>query len=404
MRKVFFCLAMIGLLTAIAFGETENPKIIKAKLGPPVDISQAAQERYKQWLNLREKIYNKQEIQHEDLTPEQRKLLGEFDESQGFWATETEACSWYCGGGPKKQEASSFLSPQNGNTYFASNAHDFDLRTAWVEGAKGYGIGEYIEYYFEALSPRITEIRIYNGYFKSEQAWEDNSRVKRFKLYVNNRPYAILELYDTRAAQFFPVEPLQSKIKGKDLVLKFEISDVFKGKKWEDVAISEINFNGLDVHCFTKGTMITMADGTERAIEHLKIGDKVMSYNIKSQCIENAIVKELAKAIHHNLTKLDFGEISVISTDDHPYFVKEKGWCSVNPKKTRIYMNMEHVKPLRVGDKVYFLDSKNKLTSTVLKNISHLNQNEETFTITKLDKNTGFFANRLFVGTEELNP
>lgn len=402
MRKIILGLVLIISVTSSTFVKAENLKVIKAEQGRVIDISEAAQARYKQWGELRDRIYVKNEIKFEDLTPEQAKLLNEFGEDMGFWDTVTEACSWYCGGGPKQLEASSFLPPQNGNTYFPSNAHDFNLRTAWVEGVKGYGIGEYIEYYFEALSPRITEIKVYNGYFKSEKAWEDNSRVKKFKLYINNNPYAILELQNTRAVQIFKVEPLQSKIKNKDLVLKFEILEVFKGKKWDDVAISEINFNGLDVHCFVKGTKISMGDGSVKLIENLQIGDQVLTYNFKDQKIEVSTVVELAKEIHQNLVKLDFGEITVVSTDDHPYYSIEKGWSSLNPQKTKIYKNIDRVTLLCTGDRVSFLETNNQLSFKVLIDVTYLDQKEETFTIVKLDKNNNFFANGLLVGIEEL--
>lgn len=402
MRKIILCLVLIISVTSSTFVKAENLRVIKAELGRVIDISEAAQERYKQWGKLFNQVYVKGEIAMENLTPEQKKLLNEFGEDMDFWATETAACSWYCGGGPKKLDASSVLSSQSGNFYLASKAHDFDLRTAWIEGVKGYGIGEYIEYYFEALSPRITEIRVYNGYFKSEKAWEDNSRVKKFKLYINNKPYAILELQNTRAVQKFKVEPLQSKVKNKDLVLKFEIFEVFEGKKWDDVAVSEINFDGLDVHCFIKGTKISMGDGTVKPIDSLQIGDQILTYNIKNQKIEVSTVKELANVIHRNLVKLDFGEITIVSTDDHPYYSKENGWASLNPQKTQIYKNMDKINLLRTGDRVYFLDTNNKLSSKVLKDINYLNQVEETYTIVKLDKNNNFFANGLLVGIEEL--
>jgi hypothetical protein len=401
-RKIILCLVLIISVTSSTFVKAENLRVIKAELGRVIDISEAAQERYKQWGKLFNQVYVKGEIAMENLTPEQKKLLNEFGEDMDFWATETAACSWYCGGGPKKLDASSVLSSQSGNFYLASKAHDFDLRTAWIEGVKGYGIGEYIEYYFEALSPRITEIRVYNGYFKSEKAWEDNSRVKKFKLYINNKPYAILELQNTRAVQKFKVEPLQSKVKNKDLVLKFEIFEVFEGKKWDDVAVSEINFDGLDVHCFIKGTKISMGDGTVKPIDSLQIGDQILTYNIKNQKIEVSTVKELANVIHRNLVKLDFGEITIVSTDDHPYYSKENGWASLNPQKTQIYKNMDKINLLRTGDRVYFLDTNNKLSSKVLKDINYLNQVEETYTIVKLDKNNNFFANGLLVGIEEL--
>jgi len=230
-RKTVFCfmlivIVIIAIAGAFVFVDAKDIKVIQAEQGRVIDVSLAAQERYKQWVILFDR-WVKGEIKLEDMTPEQRALFIEFSEDMDFWSTVIMACSWYCGGGPINVEASSFLPPKNGNTYFPFNAHDFDLRTAWVEGVEGYGIGEYIEFYFEPLSPRVTTIEIYNGYFISENAWEDYSRVKKFKLYVNNKPYAILKLQDSRAVQRFQVEPLQSRDKNKDLVLKFEIMEVY---------------------------------------------------------------------------------------------------------------------------------------------------------------------------------
>ena len=34
----------------------------------------------------------------------------------------------------------------------------------------------------------------------------------------------------------------------KDLVLTFEILEIYKGDKYTEVAVSAINFDGLDVH------------------------------------------------------------------------------------------------------------------------------------------------------------
>jgi hypothetical protein len=254
LKRVIVCLMMFCLMTTVAFGEGQNLKIIKPKLGPKIDISPAAQKRYQQWKTLFEKVYIKEEKAYQDLTREQKQLLSKSRQMQNLWSSIREDDTWYEVGGPKREKASSYLRAPDGSPYDAALAHDFDLRTAWVENADDDGIGEYIVYYFEALSPPVDEIIIYNGYFKSQQTWEYNSRVRRFKLYVNDRPYAILELADIRAAQSFKVEPLQSKEKGQDLVLKLEILDYFKGKKTKDVAVSEINFNGPVVQSLAQGT------------------------------------------------------------------------------------------------------------------------------------------------------
>ncbi len=157
-------------------------------------------------------------------------------------------CSWYCGGQGDSihPKASSHLKPQGKVTYEAKNAHDFDLSTVWSEGVDGYGIGEYLEYEIDALENlAITKIEIINGYIKSDSLWEANSRVKKMKLWKDNEPFAILLLEDSKQVQVFDIESISLK-DGKKL--KFEILDVYKGSKYKDVVITEIQFDGTGVH------------------------------------------------------------------------------------------------------------------------------------------------------------
>ena len=137
----------------------------------------------------------------------------------------------------------------NGNTtYKPDNIHDFDLFTAWVPDTANGVVGKKVNFHFKPLSPRVNEIMIYNGYIKNYDLFKANSRVKKFRLYINNKLYAILELADTTAQQSFSIPPTRSTVKGKDLILTFEIMEVYKGDKYTDVAVSEINFSGVDVH------------------------------------------------------------------------------------------------------------------------------------------------------------
>lgn len=157
-------------------------------------------------------------------------------------------CSWYCGGSVAKIYASSCLSSQGSNTYYASNLHDFNHETAWVEGVSGHGIGQYIVYEFEMQCPRITTINILNGYVKNYNAWKANSRVKKLKVYYNNTPIAILELEDSRSLQWFDIGVVGRTGNGPRWSLKFEIIEVYPGSKYPDTVISEIYFDGIDVH------------------------------------------------------------------------------------------------------------------------------------------------------------
>jgi len=176
-------------------------------------------------------------------------LLEKYSETtESIWDIIGGGCSWYCGGGNYKILTSSSLKSQSGNTYDAESANDLSYKTAWVEGQENEGRGEYIEYHFEHESPRITAIIIANGYVKSDIAWRNNNRVKSLKLYVNEEYFGVLNLTDTRSDQRFELGTFGRNEDGSDLRIRFEINEVYRGKKYNDTAISEIYFDGIDVH------------------------------------------------------------------------------------------------------------------------------------------------------------
>ena len=156
------------------------------------------------------------------------------------------SCSWYCGGQIDSVTASSALADR----YAAEKAHDFSIVTAWVEGVEGNGEGEYLRYSFPGTCPRITTVLIHNGYVKNWDVWRDNGRVKRLLMYYNDEPYAILNLQDTMGLQSFDVGVLgyEDRDTAPAWSIKFEILEVYPGKKYEDTAITEIYFDGIDVH------------------------------------------------------------------------------------------------------------------------------------------------------------
>ena len=161
--------------------------------------------------------------------------------------TEGVACSWYSGGGPDTVYASSCLPPQGTNTYGCENIHDFNLLTPWAISGKD-AIGQTISFRFAPFSPRINTIVIWNGYIKNKKLWKDNSRVAKFKLLINDKPTAILALEDVDNTQSFEIQPIHSTDSLKPLILTLEIAEIYRGNKYNDVVVSEINFDGLDVH------------------------------------------------------------------------------------------------------------------------------------------------------------
>lgn len=173
--------------------------------------------------------------------------------------------------------ASSALKPQKGNNYNNKNIYDLRYDTAWIEGVKGYGIGEYVEFNFPPKHPRITTIKIANGYIKDKSTWKNNSRVKQLKVCLNNQDFVILNLKDVYAEQVFEIPTIGYEIRYRGLnddgtswysytdrngktiksytkkidsgdTIRFEIMRIYKGDKYDDTAITEIYFDGLDVY------------------------------------------------------------------------------------------------------------------------------------------------------------
>lgn len=180
-----------------------------------------------------------------------RQASIDLESSAVFWDLYSPACSWYCGGVISSVTASSCLAPHGKINYEAENAHDFNHESAWAEGVNGDGIGEYLVYEFPGNCPRVTAVKILNGHEKSEKTWRANNRVKRLKIYYNNEEYAILELEDTRCLQRFEIGIVGNGPMATDAdpwTLKFEILDVYKGDRYDDTVISELYFDGTDVH------------------------------------------------------------------------------------------------------------------------------------------------------------
>lgn len=226
MRKTcLLLLALLGCCTIMAQQKNAvKTKDVYPKIGKKFDFSPAAVQAFKK---------ENTDGMYEDIYD----ILG-------------GGCSFYCACDIGKQKASSTLPAQGKYNYKASNAHDLNYETAWVEGAKDYGIGEWIEYTFPGNNPPLEEIIIANGYIRTEKTWKENSRVKTLAVEVNGKPFATLHLKDVYAEQTFDMKKLGSikstnpKKESAMFKVKFIIKDVYPGTKYKDTAISEIYFDG----------------------------------------------------------------------------------------------------------------------------------------------------------------
>lgn len=337
---------------------------------------------------------------------------GDGEDSESIiWSTDPMGCSWYCGA-YHFQTVSSSLSNTQKNSYDAGAIFDSDVRTAWVEGAKGYGIGEYIEVHFPISYAQATHCYIINGYNKNERTWKNNSRVKTMNLYLDDKLIATVNLKDTRDEQGFQLPdtiPNSSDTtsfktmefdgtKYKVSTLKFLITDVYRGDKYDDTAISELYFDGVGVHCIAEGAQVSMSDGLTKSIENIKIGDMALTYNPKESKYIGRKVKSIHSVFHDILYDISLSTGKVITvTDDHP-FLSSSGWVSISPDKTKKYKrySSQQVGTLQTGTKLLTKDS---FHGEVV-NILETSGKRKTYTLEFEEENVAFVVNGVLVGQE----
>lgn len=413
----------------ITFAIAQKVPVIETTIGNKLSYTDQQVKDYTKYMQIEYDMYDKG-TQYEDL-PESDRLfvekyrkkneIAEEDSDIGITELIGPGCSWYCGAIYRVQ-VSSTLESQGKNDYSKNNLSDDDTSTAWVEGVKGYGIGEYIEFIFPYYAARATECHIANGYNKNPVTWKNNSRVKSFDLYEDDKLIARVNLKDTRDEQIFQLpHPIPNRSNDEErgnimnedatddydfyrpVKLKFVITEVYKGDKYDDTALSELIFDGMDVHCLAEGTEIEMFDGRIKTIENVYKGDTVLMYNIGTGNFEDAIVEERYMVIHDNLIQLNFGENGenyIITTKDHPFLTFD-GWKSYYPAKTKLYERYlsELVNKYEEGSTLLIKTQDGGVNSVEIKSINELSDKKITYTL-QLNKNGAFVAKGLLVGQE----
>lgn len=139
--------------------------------------------------------------------------------------------------------------------------------------------------------------------------------------------------------------------------------------------------------CFPAGTKILMADKTEKNIEDVKAGDKVMGFDGNKSIAETVL--ELESPIRDHLYELNFADGSSVQlTNEHPLYTTQ-GWKSLAPEKTREENPKLVVGRLYNGDAVLHKDNRYiKIVS-----ITYHPGNVQTYNLKKVSANNNFYAN-----------
>jgi len=125
--------------------------------------------------------------------------------------------------------------------------NDDSAETAWTAPDGTSGVGVKFKFVFpKKLIPELEGTPLYgldliNGNWKTEELWKANGRVKKARLYYNDKPFRDLTFADSRRWEriSFPDIEVHS---GDSMT--FEILEIYPGEKGVGAAISEIVLQG----------------------------------------------------------------------------------------------------------------------------------------------------------------
>jgi hypothetical protein len=160
-----------------------------------------------------------------------------------------------------------------------------------------------------------------------------------------------------------------------------------------------------DPCCFVAGTLISMSDGSFKAIEDIVVGDKVLSVLDGTQEIIENEIRGTIEVVRSSLctVTLDNGATFTVS-HDHPIWVEGKGWSSIDPAKSEIaYPGIVLIgsEVLSVGDTLFGIDDKPKIISIVDAGLI----NEKVYTLGTIDrKASNYIANGILAHNVKFDP
>ncbi len=139
---------------------------------------------------------------------------------------------------PGVVEASSTLEPEQ--AYHPDFLFDGRLDRGWVEGATGHGAGEIVTILLDRPI-QLVGLELWNGYQRSPEHFDKNSRARRLRLSADGNPWTELDFSDEMGLQraTFTV-PLRAT------EVRVALDAAFPGSSYEDLVLSELRLVDRD--------------------------------------------------------------------------------------------------------------------------------------------------------------
>lgn len=167
---------------------------------------------------------------------------------------------------------------------------------------------------------------------------------------------------------------------------------------YQQSAFDEIVVEGVTGCCFPAGTKITMADGSCKNIEDVKVGDRVLSYDLKRGKYTSWMVKMRGKPVHP-VYEINDGLIS--TTVDHPLYIRKSddttGWGAFNVKRAEKFITYQgNILQLEVGDQLFTSNGEWIEITSIVPNVEPV----QTYNILSFSGTRTYFANGVLVYEE----
>jgi hypothetical protein len=142
--------------------------------------------------------------------------------------------------------------------YPASNLVDGKPSTAWAEGVRGTGIGQWVDVTLPT-EKTVRELRILPGYAKRPDLFAKYNRPKRLRFDFSDGTSQTVELQDSPTLQRFPVLTTTRRA-------RVTILDVYRGTTRNETYLSEIDFGQAAAPEFEDpGTLLAAAQAVPSA-------------------------------------------------------------------------------------------------------------------------------------------
>lgn len=132
--------------------------------------------------------------------------------------------------------------------------------------------------------------------------------------------------------------------------------------------------------CFLRGTKISLSNGNYVAIENVKVGDIVKSYNIEDNEFSSSRVNKIFNSKTNGYYIINDRELMV--TQSHKIFINNNKWV--------------YVKDIKVGDIMFKEDG----TEVIVKNIEYIENSEDIFNF-EVEDFSNYFANGYLVHNKD---